>query len=376
MALSIRDLRRNTLLNIKNFPGPTVNRKFLVIECDDYGGIRTPSREVYDILVNKGLTDSDDRYRVDTLATVEDMEQLFSTLEGVKDINGNCGVMTPKFNVANPDFDKIRQSGFTKYYFEKCTDTLLRYGRGPEVYEKWKQGLEKGIFIPEFHGREHISVQLWMQKLREGNPDLMLAFDHEYVSLKMEEVPSAARGFRPEFFFTSADQLPFLKDSIASGVELFKELFGYAPRAFVPSNAIFHPDLEQSVVESGVKFLSVWHMNPIPRKDGSIRTKYYRNGKKGSSGLTSYVRNCAFEPTDRGYGGIDSTLKQINAAFKWRKPAIISTHRANFVGGIEPSNRASGLQELSKLLAAIIKRWPDVEFLSSSDMLKILYPDS
>jgi hypothetical protein len=345
----------------------------LIIECDDYGGIRTPSGEVYDMLVHKGLADPGSRYRMDTLATVEDMEHLFSALEGVKDRNGNNAVMSPVFNVANPDFEKIRQSGFKTYYYEKCTDTLLRYGRGVEVYKKWKQGIEKGIFIPEFHGREHVSVQLWMQKLREGNPDLRLAFENEYVSLKMDDVPSAAQGFRPELFFTSEDELPFLKESISSGVKIFRELFGYTPRAFAPSNAIFHPDLEQSVAESGVKCLSVWHMNPIPTKDGSIRTKYYRNGKKSSSGLTYYIRNCAFEPTEKGYDGIDSTLEQVQAAFKWHKPAIISTHRANFVGGIEASNREQGMQELSKLLVAILKRWPDVEFMSSAEMLKILY---
>jgi hypothetical protein len=43
------------------------------------------------------------------------------------------------------------------------------------------------------------------------------------------------------------------------------------------------------------------------------------------------------------------------------------------VGGIEASNREQGMQELSKLLVAILKRWPDVEFMSSAEMLKILY---
>jgi hypothetical protein len=367
--MSIRDIKRNTILNLKNIPGRRVDKKLVVIECDDFGGIRTPSRQVYEMLVDKGLADPNCVYRRDTLAGVKDIELLFKTLESVKDSRGKPAVMTPFSNVGNPDFEKIRKSGYREYHFEKFTDTLLRYKRGAEVFDLWKQGMERGIFVPEFHGREHITVQLWLQKLREGNKDLILAFDNNYVALGIKDVPSETSGFRPEFYFNSQDQLPFLKESIKSGVDLFTDLFGYTPRVLAPSNAIFHPDLERSVAEAGVKFLNVWHMNPIPDKEGKIKKKYYRNGKTASNGLTYYVRNCAFEPTDHGYGGIDTTMQQIHAAFKWHKPAIISTHRSNFVGGIDPSNRESGLSELKKLLVAIIKRWPDVEFLSSADML-------
>lgn len=365
---------RDAILNIKNIPGPSVGRKLVVIECDDYGGIRTPSGAVYDMLADKGLVDASSRYRLDTLATSEDMEQLLDVLEGVEDKNGNSAVMTPFSNVANPDFEKIRKSGFTEYHFEKFTDTLLRYGRGTGVFEQWKRGMERGIFVPELHGREHVSVQLWLQKLREGNPDLLLAFDHGFVSLKMKDVPTGASGFRAEFYFNSQEQIPFLKDSITSGVNQFRDIFGYTPRVFAPSNAIFHPVFESEVAKEGVKFLNVWHMNPIPDKNGDLKLKYYRNGKKASSGVTYYVRNCAFEPSENGYTGIESTMQQIKAAFRWRKPAIISTHRVNFVGGIEPSNREYGLRELRGLLVAILKRWPDAEFLSSADMFNLLYP--
>jgi hypothetical protein len=69
------------------------------------------------------------------------------------------------------------------------------------------------------------------------------------------------------------------------------------------------------------------------------------------------------------YSGIDSTLKQINAAFKLGKPAIISTHRVNFVGGMSPLNRDRGLRELRFLLLSIIKKWPDTEFMSTGEFI-------
>jgi hypothetical protein len=210
--------------------------------------------------------------------------------------------------------------------------------------------------------------------LREGNKDLQYAFNNGFVSLELDNMNSGASGFRAEFFFDSGKQLPFLEKSIKSGIDLFHKEFGYVPRVFVPSNAIFHPRLEPSLAAGGVKYLNVWHMAPVPDAKGGLRTKYYRNGKRSSTGLTYYVRNCAFEPSEADYKGVESTLRQIQAAFRWGKPAIISTHRVNFVGGIDPGNRAKGLSELSELLKAIIRRWPETEFKSSADMFKTLYP--
>lgn len=65
-------------------------------------------------------------------------------------------------------------------------------------------------------------------------------------------------------------------------------------------------------------------------------------------------------------------MKQIDAAFRWDKPANISTHRVNFSGGIDPLNRNFGLSELKKLLKAIVRKWPDVEFISSGDALEYM----
>jgi hypothetical protein len=373
--MSMSNVKTELINNLKNIPGRSIPRKIVVIECDDWGGIRTPSAEVYRQLVNRGLVDEKCRYRLDTIATSEDLEQLYHTLESVEDRSGNPAVMTSVSNVANPDFEKIRQSGFMEYHFEPYTETLMKYGRGAEVMELWKKGMEKGIFVPELHGREHLTVQIWLQKLREGHQDLLYAFEQGFVSVNIDEMIEEANGFRAEFFFSSREQVQFLENSISSGVSLFKELFGYLPRVFVPSNAVFHPVFESKLAESGVRYLNVWHLNPVPDENGKLKMKYYRNGKTASSGLTYYVRNCAFEPSEEDYGGIESTLKQIRAAFRWGKPAIISTHRVNFVGGIDPANREYGLSELKKLLKKVKERWPEAEFMSSADMFKVLYPN-
>jgi hypothetical protein len=47
------------------------------------------------------------------------------------------------------------------------------------------------------------------------------------------------------------------------------------------------------------------------------------------------------------------------------KPAIICTHRINYVGYIDSSNRDSNLKKLNDLLIAILKKWPETEFMNS-----------
>jgi len=364
------------IINLKNIPGKRFKRKLVIIECDDWGSIRMPSREVYDKLLKSNIPVNGNRFNsYDTLADKEDLEFLFEVLLSVKDKNSHPAVITPVTNVANPDFKKIKESDFTQYFYEPFTETLRRYGRHPETFKIWGKGIEMGIFLPESHGREHISVQIWLQKLREGNKQLRFAFENEFVSVPLEGLYWAVQEFRPEFYFNNLNQVDFLKNSIIDGVKLFKKLFNYIPHSFVPGNAIFHPSFENTLAETGVKYLYVNHFSHIPDKHGKLKLKYYRAGNTTSQGLTYYTRNCAFEPTDSGYHGLDLTLKQIEAAFRWGKPAIISTHRVNFIGGIEKGNREKGLTELKLLLTTILNKWPDAEFVSSAEMFREFWPE-
>jgi len=363
----------NILQNLKNIPGWKSSRKMIIIECDDWGGINMPSTVVYERLLAAGLKVGNRMWnRFDTLETAEDLEQLFTVLDSVRDASNKPAVFTPVTNVANPDFERIRSEGFVNYYYEKFTDTLNRYYPGKNVFKLWKEGLQAGIFMPELHGREHLAVQLWMEELRQGNKDLRIAFDSGFLSLDIPHLLPPARGFRAEFFFTREEQRPFLVNSIIEGVGLFEEIFGYTPAVFVPANGIFHPDFTSTIAASGVKFLWVNHFLRYPQEGGKLKTKWVITGQRGPGGLTYYTRNCSFEPNSEHYRGVDFTVNQIEAAFRWGKPAIVSTHRASYAGGLDPKNRTRGLTELKKLLIRILKKWPDIEFMSSGDALGFL----
>jgi hypothetical protein len=65
-------------------------------------------------------------------------------------------------------------------------------------------------------------------------------------------------------------------------------------------------------------------------------------------------------------------MKEIEVSFKYKKPAIISSHRVNFIGSIQPDNRDKNLKLLSDLLKQIVIKYPDVEFMSSDELLMLI----
>ncbi len=373
--MGLASLKYNFIVNLKNIPGPTVNKKIVVLECDDYGGIRMPSAEAYKKMVAAGVDISKTRYSLlDTLEDEQDLEKLFETLQSVKDKNGKPAVMSPFVNVANPDFEKIKAGSYRQYFYEPFTTTLQKYGRHSNTMKVWRQGMDAGVFIPEYHGREHISVQPWLQKLQEGNRQLLTAFDYGFVAVaNIKGIHDYAQEFRPEFYFTNENQKSFLHRSIIEGVKLFEQLFGYTPSSFMPANSVFHPAFEDTVLQAGIPFLVVAHKNLTPGNSGEPTfTNFTFRQKIKKARLNFYIRNCAFEPNDEHYSSINGTLHQIEAAFRWHKPAIISSHRVNFVGGLGKHNRDKGLKEMQQLLKAVVKRWPDVEFMGTANMLKEL----
>jgi hypothetical protein len=75
---------------LKNIPGWRTNRKIIVIESDDWGSIRMPSRSAYGKLIKAGLNlNGGDglRYSLyDSLESKSDLEGLFHVLESFRDI--------------------------------------------------------------------------------------------------------------------------------------------------------------------------------------------------------------------------------------------------------------------------------------------------
>jgi hypothetical protein len=63
-------------------------------------------------------------------------------------------------------------------------------------------------------------------------------------------------------------------------------------------------------------------------------------------------------------------------AFRMYKPAVICSHRVNYVGFIDQTNRDRSLKMLYQLFTSTLKTWPDVEFMTSDKLGRIINNDT
>lgn len=330
-----------------------------------------PSRTVYDTLLRKGLhVDKDPYCRFDNLARTDDLEALFEVMQSVTDKNGRHAIVTANTVVANPVFEKIKESGFSDYFYEPFTETLKRYPDHQGVFELWRQGISEGLFHPQFHGREHLNVKKWLLALRSGEEATCLAFENGTFGLTSIVSPSIATNYMGAFDSCKSDDLAFYKQSISEGLDIFEELIGYRSHSFIATTYTWSPQIEPFLKEKGVRYLQgmVHQRVPVDSGDGFKYKKDNFTGRKSKAGLTYITRNCYFEPSQSDNDWVSDCLKRIDIAFMWGKPAVISAHRLNFIGNIDEGNRTKNLRMFAKILNNVIRRYPDVEFMSSDEL--------
>ena len=189
-----------------------------------------PSKEAFNRLQQNGIDlSSDEGYpynKNDSLATAEDLAALFEVLTSVKDSTGRPAVFTPEAVVANPDFDRIRQSDFHTYFYEPFTETLLNYPGCECSFEAWKEGMENRLFVPQFHGREHLNVLAWMRALQQGHPKVLSAFDNRMWGISTAADPGIGLELQAAFDFNDPGDLAYHREVLKTGLDLFEELFG------------------------------------------------------------------------------------------------------------------------------------------------------
>ena len=359
--------------NIINLPGWHTQRHILVIESDDWGSIRMPSKEVYAQLLSRGIrVDKDSYCRYDSLASVDDLSALFDVLTSVKDKNGRNAVLTADAVVANPDFEKIRDNGFLNYYYEPFTTTLKRSKDHEGSFELWRQGIAAGIFHPQFHGREHLNVKKWLRNIQSGDETTRLAFDYGTFGLS-HKVDASVKNYMGAFNSGLNEDIVVYEDIITEGLNLFEQLFGYKSESFIATRYTWSPKIEPILKKNGVNYLQGMVSQIIPLDDDQTFVYKKNNfcGKKSENGLTYLMRNCYFEPSQGGPSA-QECLNRVKIAFRWHKPATISMHRLNVIGSIDENNRTRNLKELKWLLDEIVKLYPDVEFMSSDELGRVI----
>jgi len=348
-------------------------RKIVVFESDDWGSIRMPDKETYFCLLRNGVrVDNCPFMRYDSLATEQDLSLLFEVLYSYRDIRDNPPVLTANCVMANPDFKKISENNFSEYFYELVPETLRRYPQCTTSWELWKTGIRNRLFYPQFHGREHLNVSRWMKSLRTNLPETRLAFDLNVFGISKAITYENRDSYMEAYSIDTSDDYDKIISVIIEGLGLFRDKFDFSSDSFIAPNYVWPSIIEKTLKEEGVRYIQGQRIQFSPDPiTGRVKKISHYTGQRNKYGLIYTVRNCAFEPSlNDKLDWVDECLAQVNSAFRCRKPAIITSHRLNFIGAIDPSNRDRNLIKFRNLLKTILFKWPDVEFMSSPELGK------
>lgn len=354
------------------YKGWKTNRKLIVIESDDWGSIRMPDRDTYERSLKSGIRVDECPYcKYDTLASDDDFEALYTVLRKHKDANSNHPIITANTIVANPDFEQIKDSNYQQYYFELFTETLKRYPN--RSFDLWKQGMDEGLFYPQLHGREHLNIGRWLKLLQNGSKEIHFAFENNFFGISStisnENNPSLMAALDYD------DELGkrFALDSVEQAPSIFENIFGYKSKSFIGPNYVWDEHVEDILSTKDVQFLQGSFVN----KTASQGNRFSYIGKKNKHGQIYTARNVIFEPAGQlNMDIVGNVIQQIDRAFKLKKPAIISSHRVNFIGSIFEENRTKNLKLLDELLKQVLKRWQNVEFMHSAQLGEFIKQDT
>ncbi len=348
------------------------NAKIIVVESDDWGSIRTPSAPALKDLVEHGDPALNDPFlKNDSLESPEDLDLLFDTLQSIRDANNRPLPITANFAMANANFEKIQETGF--YAREPFYETYERYYGSKKSLALILDGYKNGLLMPQLHCLEHLNVIRWMRDYQQKKPDTVAAFEHHMYGIGASFTPTNKYGYMDAFNYQELSERAFLSESLKTASSIFEQTFGYKSSSFTASCYIWDDFLETELNNLGIRHLQSGVSQILPfyaSQSEQYRTVCHHTGERNAQDQIYTIRNCEFEPAFHPNSRYQTVrcLEQIDSAFRKHVPAIISSHRLNFIGSIDKDNRTFGLESLRALFEQVLKKYPDVVFMTSDQL--------
>lgn len=358
---------RKYVQSIPNLLSWKTKEKLLVIQSDDWGSLRMDSNQVREKLAMHPMIDAQDPYNLfDTLASKQDLEHLFETLNGIQDNRGRNPVITANCVTSNPDFEKISASGFKTYYSENVHQTFDRFNQS-DAFEMWKEGIKKNLFHPQFHGHEHVNVPFWMQKLQANHAGVKAAFEAGNFGVSFKELGLRKRNFQAAWDYENSEDQTHIENGIIEGLNDFEKYFGYRSKTAVAPSYVWSDKQEKLLHQHGVNYMQTIPYQQRPAPGSASFDKKFRVGKRAGSQMGYQLRNVFFEPSLDG-DNHEQVKMRIRRAFAQRVPAVVCSHRLNFIGGLNENNRRKNIESLKTILNWVVQEFPDVQFINSEEL--------
>ena len=249
--LTYLNLFKRNLNNTVKAKVPTI-----VIESDDWGNIRMPSKEVFKKSIENYPKFKNCHYlKYDALESNQDLNIIYEFLDNFYKKTGKKVVITANLNVCNPDFQKINDSNFDQYYFEKIETTINRYNASEGGFNTWREIIDSDYFKPQYHGREHVNTFRWLEDLKSNNKETLFAFQNNFYGISNSVSHTKRKSYMEAYAVDKAEEQEFKIKSFENGLEIFKEIFGYQSKSFIAPNYAWNYDIEKVCLKNGVSIL-------------------------------------------------------------------------------------------------------------------------
>lgn len=323
----------------------------VVLESDDWGLCAwSPDEQGWRALADQPVFRSPGgrRYAGSTLERAEDVRQMAALLGEFRGGDGFPPVWQANTILAAPDYAKLLPPAF-----EADTLPLIELPAAPSRWQRprlWEEltlARMAGIWWPELHGLHHLPAHAWLAALRRGDSDARRAFEHQ------SPVCAAVDGSGE---YAPAEPAEWRTRDLEIAVARFRQLFGRLPASLCPPDYRWDERLERDAERLGVtafqgKGEQLGHAFP------RVRRLLLRYRWPHVQGARFYLPpRIAFEPHGHGAGsrvGAPAAHRAAREAWQRGQPAVISTHRVNYVH-LDAAAADAGRAQLRDLLQRLV----------------------
>lgn len=314
--------RKRLIRRLRSWADWRCQEPVIVFESDDWGMER---RECGEFIRNFAVPGD---WADEETETADDLEHLYRVLERHRDPEGRSASFTANFVVANPDFDGIARDRFVRYYDRPI-------GQNDQLKKHWVDGFQRGVFLPQYHGRSHFSTEAWLRDLRDGIPGARLMFDRRYHG-GLSLVRGEDWRYHSEYIcWSTGEEQPNdeLRSWLDGGLRFFHDVFGFSPRSTIATHYILTQAMANAWSAAGGEFVQGTNYRIMRGPEGRLRSLSHTLGERSPEGLLLMGRNVKFDPRpQRSQHGVKFAFREIKRCFESQVPAVIDTHRINFTG--------------------------------------------
>lgn len=327
--------------------------KAVVIESDDWGLCAwSADMQAFRVLADTPAFrhPSGRRYGGSTLESAADLRDMVALLGEFTGDDGIPPVIQANMIMASPDYGHLSPP-----LFDVDTLPLIDF---PQAPSRWKRpGLDKavkdagvsGAWWPELHGLHHLPQHAWLTALRRGESDARRA--HEQQS-------PVCGAVEPLGEYGASEPIDLRRENLRLAVEKFRRCFGRAPASFCPPDYHWDDRLDRDAAALGLHIFQ-----GVAEAAGKRMPRIWRLFHRYRWPLFEGDRfmmppRIAFEPIgSEGTSaalGAERTHRAARDAWNQGQPAVISTHRMNYVH-LKPEWVEAGRAALRDLLARLRK---------------------